>query len=263
MPIDDSRFANLLNAAKLGKNWQHLPMVTSTSEIALTLAAQGAPHGTLVIADAQSAGRGRRGRTWQSPAGGGLYFSLVLSEEGFLGPHIMQIASLSVIAALEECGVQAAIKWPNDIVLNGKKIVGMLAEGKLLGGKQLLVLGVGINTAQGEADFDKTQAPHATSLRIETGRMVEEAALLCHFLSAMELYGQLYEAQPAALRERYAQKIITLGRQVQVLPATGESYAAKAIAIAEGGGLIVERCDGTRLTLMEGDVSVRGIMGYV
>ena len=240
---------------------EYLQTVDSTNRYARALAQQGAPHGTLVLADEQTAGRGRRGRGWISPAGEGVFMSLILRPQA----HPSQVARLSLLTALAvaegiagETGLDARIKWPNDIVVGGSKVCGMLLE--MNADEQSVhdvVAGVGINVHQ--TAFPEEIARTASSLDLLSGRRQSRAALVRAFLGAVERATALSDAD---MMRAYRGRSATLGQRVQVVSLSG-TFTGLAEAITDAGALVVLGDDGERREVLAADVSVRGIMGYV
>ena len=211
-----------------GRQIVYLPSVDSTNRRARQLAAEGAPHGTLVIADEQTAGRGRRGRGWISPAGEGVFMSLILRPQS----HPSEVARLSMQTALavalsiaQTTGLDARIKWPNDIVCGGRKVCGMLLE--MNADEQAVhdvVAGIGINVHQTQfaPEIEKT----ASSLDLLSGQRVCRAALVRAFLEAFERAEAL--AAQGALMDAYRARSATLGQRVQVIAPAG-SFTGTAL----------------------------------
>ena len=244
-----------------GRQIVYLPSVDSTNRRARQLAAEGAPHGTLVIADEQTAGRGRRGRGWISPAGEGVVMSLILRPQS----HPSEVARLSMQTALavalsiaQTTGLDARIKWPNDIVCGGRKVCGMLLE--MNADEQAVhdvVAGIGINVHQ--TQFAPEIAQTASSLDLLSGKRVCRAALVRAFLEAFERAEAL--AAQGALMDAYRARSATLGQRVQVIAPAG-SFTGTALEVTDSGSLIVEDEEGQRREVLAADVSVRGLMGY-
>jgi len=232
----------------------------STNRRARLLAQEGAPHGTLVLADSQSAGRGRRGRNWISPAGEGIFMSLLLRPN----VHPSQVAKLSLLTALSaanaimrETGLDARIKWPNDIVVSGRKVCGMLLE--MTADENTVydvVAGVGINVHQKE--FDSEIMHTASSLELLTGKTLSCAALIRSFLEEFEHAMELPDDEMMA---QYVARSATLGQRVQVISLAG-TFTGEAKAVTESGSLLVCDEEGMLREVLAADVSVRGIMGY-
>ncbi len=252
-----------------GRSVVYFDRIDSTNRVARELARQGAPHGTLVIADTQSAGRGRRGREWISPAGEGIFMSLIVRPTGAPAgaAKLSLLTALAVAQAIEETtGLNAQIKWPNDIVImdgqTGRKVCGMLLEMDFMeGGSLAVTVGVGINVHQ--TQFDETIAHTASSLDRIAGKRFDRSVIVRAFLSAFEDACDLLERDEAVLMRAYRARSATLGSRVQVI-AGDSSYLGVAQDITPGGALLVRADeDGQVREVLAADVSVRGIMGYV
>lgn len=267
----ESEIASRLHTKWAGQRLVYFASTGSTNPDAKRLAEEGAPHGTTVVADRQTAGRGRRGRAWESPAGSSIYFTIVLRP--VFSPDkasmVTLVTALSVADAIrEETGLDAGIKWPNDIVVNGKKVVGILTEMSMtpeMNEIQFLVAGVGINVNQeSPEDFPEELRETATSLRIEAGRRIDRARLLARILKRFEeAYETFAQALTmSALKERYEARLLGRDAVVRVLDPAGE-YTGISRGITDTGELIVERENGERTLVYAGEVSVRGLYGYV
>lgn len=253
-----------------GQNIQFYKETDSTNLRAKQAGEQGEPHGTLVVAETQTAGRGRRGRGWVSPPGSSIYMSLMLrpSFEPDKAPMLTLIMAYSVARALGAClaedgGEKIQIKWPNDIVLNGKKLVGILTEmSTQIDYINHVVIGVGINVNREE--FPEEIKETATSLRIEAGRCFKRAPLIVETMRQFEgTYEQFERCQDLAfLQEKYNGLLVNCGNDVMIHDAR-QSYQARALGINEKGELMVRREDGSVEAVYAGEVSVRGIYGYV
>lgn len=251
-----------LEAKWAGHEIIYFEKTDSTNRQARMLAKEGAKHGTLVLADTQSAGRGRRGRGWISPAGEGIFMSLILRPQ----TPPSEVAKLSLVTALatarairRETGLDARIKWPNDIVIAGWKVCGMLLEMDATTDKvESIVAGVGINVHQ--TVFDEEIAKTASSLDMIAGRRLSRSRIVRAFL---EEYEQAMALEDGEMMREYRAYSATIGQRVQVI-ALGGTYTGTAKDITESGSLIV--CadeDGVEREVLAADVSVRGIMGYV
>lgn len=238
----------------------------STNEDIKQMANEGAPNGTLVIADRQTTGRGRRGRTWISPKGESVYMSLLLRPKCMPNQAsvLTLVMALAVTEAMEELAPsKTGIKWPNDIVMNGKKVCGILTE---MGLEQTTIdyvaIGVGINVNQ--SFFDEEIATTATSIALETGEKIERTELIGRILYYFEQeyaeFEKTYEL--TGLVERYNQYLLNRERQVKVLDPKGE-YEGLALGINSRGELLVKCQNGEIEEIYAGEVSVRGIYGYV
>ena len=239
---------------RVGRTLVCLAEVDSTNLRARQLAAEGAADGTVVVADRQTAGRGRLGRSFQSPGGQGIYLTALLRPD--LPPErlspVTAMAGVAVCRAVERlCGVSPGLKWPNDPVLDGKKLCGILTELSLEGETarvQELVLGIGINVSQRPEDFTPEVREIATSLVQALGHAVSRPAL-----AAGETGPYLAE---------YRRRCVNLGRTVRLLRPDGGGETAEALDIDEEFGLVVRRPDGAVKTVRSGEVSVRGLYGY-
>jgi len=233
----------------------------STNRQARMLAKEGAPHGTLVIADTQSAGRGRRGRGWISPAGEGVFMSLIVrpNEQPSQVAKMSLTLALAVGRAIEQVtGLDARIKWPNDIVIDGRKVCGLLLEMDATAEKvESIVAGVGINVHQ--TQFDEEIAHTASSLDLLAGKRVSRSAIVRAFLAEFERAMALADE---AMMDAYRARSATIGQTVQVIGLNG-TYTGTAKGITQSGTLLVELETGEVREVLAADVSVRGVMGYV
>ncbi len=239
-------------------------MVDSTNLWAKEEGENGAAHGSVYVADQQTAGRGRRGRAWESPAGENLYFSLLLRPD--FNPDkasmLTLVMAMAVAEAVRDYGAGAYIKWPNDIVLNGKKLSGILTEMHLATyGAYSVIIGVGVNVKQ------KCFAPEivetATGLCKELNMEIDREELLDKILQSFEKFYQEFTLRGdlSLLQARYNDILINRGKYVKVLDPKGE-FTGIARGINEQGELLVEKEDGEIVTVYAGEVSVRGLYGY-
>ncbi len=252
--FDARTFQDLLTTQAFGRFLVYRPTIDSTMRLARREADEGAPHGTLVLADEQTAGRGRRGRSFASPAGDNLYFTLVLRLP--LAEHQRLPVALP-LAVCEACCVEGAdsrIKWPNDIWVGERKLCGMLIDASLGPDGPLAMPGVGINVNGDPTGIPELRAT-ATSLQRELGRAISAPRLLANICNALERNLKMESA--AALVEAYRGYSLVLGREIAVTPAVGSVYFARASAIREDGALVVTLADGTVRELLAEDVSVR------
>lgn len=255
--------------------------VDSTNARAKQEAEQGALHGTLVAADLQTAGRGRRGRGWSSPAGTNIYFTLILRPDilpdraSMLTLVMAHAVAEGIGQTLRETAVSGkgagealppvGIKWPNDIVVDGRKVCGILTEMSLSveqAAVQYVVIGVGINVH--EQDFGAELADRAVSLDSAWNVRLDRSALTANIMAAFEADYENFTAcgDLAGLRESYNAMLVNRDREVCVLDPRGE-YRGVARGITATGELLVELPDGTTVEVYAGEVSVRGIYGYV
>lgn len=250
------------------------------------LAGQGEPHGTLAVADRQVSGRGRRGRGWESPAGESIYMSLLCRPDFSPdnAPMLTLVMGISVAEAVERyTNLAAKIKWPNDVVVNGRKICGILTEMEMgLETKEIqyLVIGVGINVNNGFTGMQETGdwesarreafpgelRDKATSLFLEMGKKEEKilrAPLVQYVMEAFEKNYELFlrTFDLSLLKEAYNGYLVNRNAGVKVLDPKGE-YEGIAREIDDAGDLLVETEDGAIKKVYSGEVSVRGICGY-
>ncbi|WP_442855500.1 biotin--[acetyl-CoA-carboxylase] ligase [Clostridium sp. Marseille-P2415] len=253
-------------AGGFGREVEYHETIDSTNIRAKRLAEEGAAAGTLVVSDCQNAGRGRRGRVWVSPSGKNIFMSLILR------PDILPASAsmLTLVAALavhdgikKAAGLDTAIKWPNDIVSNGKKMCGILTEMSAeLEGIHYVVVGMGINVNMEEFPEEVKQA--ATSLLLETGKKVRRSRLIAAVMEAFEHYYEEFISQGdlSGLISVYNKHMANAGKEVRILDTSGE-YTGRALGINEKGELLVEMSSGEVKHVISGEVSVRGIYGYV
>ena len=242
------------------------PVIDSTNTRAKSLAKEGAPHGTVLIAGSQTGGRGRMGRTFQSPEGMGVYLSVILRPhcppEKLM--HLTCAAGVAMTEAVEKAsGIRPQVKWINDLVVDGKKLGGILTEMSVDKGMvEYAVVGIGINCLQGKEDFPAEIADLATSLSLAAGKTVPPEKLAAAMVDALWNMSGILFTEKAAIMARYKANCITLGKDVQVLRA-GTVLQGKSIDLDEDGGLLVAYPDGRREWVSSGEVSVRGMYGYV
>lgn len=249
-----------------GKEVLYFAETDSTNTEAKKAAENGAPHGTLAVAEHQTGGKGRRGRTWDSPGGTGIFMSLILRPD-MAPPHASMLTLVAALAAakgIEVCAqVEPLIKWPNDIVINGRKICGILTEMSADPDCiNYVVVGIGINVNMEQ--FPEEICQVAASIYTESGRKLKRSVLISAVMEAFEEYYSAFmeTADMSGLLEEYNGKLANCGRTVRVLDPAGE-YSGTAQGINSQGELLVEMEDKTVRTVMSGEVSVRGIYGYV
>lgn len=254
-----------LTTAWVGRTLYYAPEVDSTNRYLKDLAREGAPHGTLCVTDFQSAGRGRMQRRWQAQPGEALLMSILVRPEHLepeKAPAIVLIGALAVCRGLEEMGVQARIKWPNDIVCGAKKLCGMLLELTL---KQtsvdFAILGIGINVKTHPVSAETV---HAGSVCEALGREVSREEVASRVLAWFERYYENWAKTGLdAVMGDYCARCVTLSGRIKAEEQTEVVYEGAGVGLCEDGALIMRLDDGTEKILHAGDVSVRGIMGYV
>lgn len=242
--------------------------IDSTNTRAKEMAASGAPHGTVLIADRQTGGRGRLGRSFHSPAGMGIYISVLLrpqcNTEQLM--HLTCATAVAMCSAVEAVtGYCPGIKWTNDLVAEGKKLGGILTElsaDPRTGMVQSAVIGIGINCSNTHEDFPPELQYVATSLETVAGKAVRRDYLAAAMVSALwKMDAELF-TEKSAIMQRYRENCITLGRDIVLLQAEERRYGT-AIDIDSNGGLVVRFEGGSVETVNSGEVSVRGMYGYV
>lgn len=230
---------------------------TDSTNLALRrLAAEGAGEGTVFWSARQSAGRGRLGRSFASPEGG-LYYSMLLeaSAEPERDLLLTPAAGLAVCRAIERvCGVRCGVKWPNDLLLEGKKVCGILAEGFAAGERRCLALGIGVNV--NTAAFPPELAESAASLRQLTGRKTELPELADALTEELDRAIAAVRRGDRAMLDEYRARCLTVGRPVLVVRG-GESRAAMALSVNEDFSLAVRFDDGSEASVRAGEVSLR------
>lgn len=239
--------------------------VDSTNTKAKELAEAGSPGGTLVVAEQQSAGKGRRGRGWESPAGSGIFMSLLLKPD--IDPNnasmLTLVAALAAASAITDVtGEPAGIKWPNDIVMQGKKVCGILTEmSAQFDYINHIVIGIGINVHN--ESFPEEISEVAGSLFLACGRHFRRADIIERVLERFEAnYAIFLQTQDlTGLQGEYNAKLVNMNSEVKVLDPK-EPFEGKAMGITGRGELIVDTQEARRL-VASGEVSVRGIYGYV
>ncbi|MDD2972912.1 MAG: biotin--[acetyl-CoA-carboxylase] ligase [Lachnospiraceae bacterium] len=261
-----SEIASRLGTRWAGRNLYCYEEVGSTNMIAKKKAEESEPHGTLIVADKQTTGRGRRGRSWESPAGTDIYMTLSLKPE--FTPDKASMLTLvmaqAVTNAIEEAsGLSSGIKWPNDIVVNGKKVCGILTEMSAeLDYIHYVVIGVGINVNLPEVSEELKVT--ATSLFIEGRKKIMRAQIIERVMHYFEEYYELFlqTEDLSGLLNVYNHSLVNCDREVRVLDPKGE-YIGTARGINELGELLVEKAEGEIVRVYAGEVSVRGLYGYV
>lgn len=255
-------------AASLGaprNNWRVLAETDSTNTACRRLAADGAADGTVVMADCQTAGKGRLGRSFDSPRGLGLYLS-VLWRPDCPPEELLPLTALTAAAACRAVeragGAKAAIKWPNDLVLCGRKLCGILTELVLDGERvEYVIAGVGINCHQRPEDFPPEIRDTAISLDM-AGCPVKRAELAAVLMEELDVLRADVLRDPGQWLEEYRRRCLTVGRRVQIIR-DGQRAEAQAVDVDERYGLAVRFDDGHTEILRAGEVSVRGLYGYV
>lgn len=248
-----------LRTAVFGHRVFYYPTIGSTNDRALELAGTGEPEGGLVLAEEQTRGRGRRDRTWDSPPGLGIYASLILRPgiEAVRAPLFTLMAAVAVAEALREvCLMDARIKWPNDVVVGGRKIAGVLAECR--GSEPRIhemVVGIGVNVNHREADFSRALLERATSVLIETGSPADRAPLLAAILEG-------FERRYASLLKGGATDLLAAWEGLAAVPRGGRVVVegphgrreGRISGLDEEGALILEAPEGGTMRIPFGEI---------
>jgi BirA family biotin operon repressor/biotin-[acetyl-CoA-carboxylase] ligase len=244
---------SLLRTDSIGRRITYLATTTSTMDVAHDEAVAGAPHGAVVFAEEQTAGRGRFGRRWVSPAGKNLYLTLILRPDAGRLRTLSMVVPLAVCRAVEAATpLRPVIKWPNDVLVNGRKLAGVLIEGESSGADLLYALaGVGLNV--NDPIDDPEIADIATSLSRELGEETPREPVLAALLNEMEA---AYGGSPDDLFSGWRSRIATIGQSVR-LTFRDEVYEGTAEDVDDEGSLILRLADGTSRTFEAGEVTLR------
>ncbi len=247
-----------LGENQIGHRIVHYFKIDSTNDVALKMASRGAPHGTLILAEEQTAGRGRFGRKWHSEKSSGIYSSIILRPA--LPPSAAPILTLMAGVAAHRAvvnvtGLPADIRWPNDLLVNGKKVCGVLTEMSAeLDRLHAVVLGIGINVNNHE--MSAGLRPIATSLRLEGGKAYSRAQVLISLLKELERYYRvlLQEGGRKIVEAWSAASTFARGKRVRVVTGA-EEYQAETQGLEPSGALLVRRDDGRQESLVAGEVN--------
>ena len=244
-----------LNTSFIGQRVIYYPSLTSTMDVARQEAQQGAAEGTVITAGKQTEGRGRLKRPWLSPEGN-IALSVILYPDISSLPYLIMIASLAVARSIEAftC-LKTQIKWPNDVLINGKKVCGILIENEIKGHRVAWsIIGIGVNIKQGLPDATETSVT-ATTINEESGTEVSRVAIVRHLLTEMErLYLNLPEGE--SVYDEWRHRLVTVGEKVRVK--SGDSLLEGiAESVDRSGALMLRRADGSIIRVIVGDVTLR------
>ena len=261
---NETTIADQIHTKWAGKTVHFARETDSTNLWIKRLAKEGASEGTLALAEFQSAGRGRLGRSWEVPEGTSVMMSILLRPkfEPQYAPTLTLVMGMAVAKAVKNLGFDVSIKWPNDVVVSHKKICGILTEMGVRDGKiDYAVIGVGINVNIRE--FPEEMADKATSLYLESGKEFDRSQIPGLVMEAFEKYYEKFTAtcDLSGLKEEYESILANYNQPVRVL--AKEPYDGVARGITDGGELLVEKTDGTIVAVSAGEVSVRGLYSYV
>lgn len=260
----------ILSALGAGHPWaqtlQYHDCVESTNDLAKHLAAGGAPHGTVIMAGKQTQGRGRLGRTFQSPDNMGIYLSVILRPdcEAAQLMHLTCAVAVAMCDAVEATtGYRPGVKWINDLVAQKRKLGGILTELSLSAGGKVsyAVVGIGINCHQSAGDFPAELADIAVSLDAVTGKRTDRAVLAANMVKELEQLSKILLTEKSSIMEQYRTDCVTLGQEVCVIRAD-ETLPGTAVSLDDEGALTVRYPDGSEAQVSTGEVSVRGLFGY-
>ncbi len=272
--LNEYEIGSNLNTTCIGRKIHFLGSVDSTNNHAKKIAYEGAQEGTLVVAESQTSGKGRLGRSWASAEKKGIWMSVVLRPQ--IPPedvHIITLAAaVAVVKAIEEStGISAGIKWPNDIILNNKKVCGILTEMTCeMDSVDFAVLGIGINVNHSYCDFPDEIRETAISLKEYLsldGALIECPLIRSEIIKKIlfdfeQIYIKIRNSNFTEIIEEWKKYSVTLGKEVKVI-FKNDTYMGIAKDITKDGRLVVECTDGVTREIFYGEVSVRGIMNYV
>ena len=248
-------------------HFQFFPSIGSTNDHLRTLARAGAPEGTVLVADCQTGGRGRRGRSFHSPEGAGIYMSILLRPNCLPAEllHLTCAAGTAMCDAVEAAaGFRPGIKWTNDLVFGKRKLGGILTELGFTpqGGVDYAIIGIGINCCQTEQDFPEEIRAIAGSLAMAAGREIERAKVAAAMMDALHIMANRLLTEKTQILNRYRRDCITVNQEVVLVRGEEKRYGF-ALDIDEEGALVVRFSDGSTESVSSGEISVRGMYGYV
>jgi len=253
--LSPASITNNLDTRFIGQRVIYYPRLTSTMDVAKREAQQGAVEGTTIIADEQTAGRGRLKRAWLSPTGS-LALSIILYPSLLYLPSLIMLASLAVVHSIETVtGLKSQLKWPNDVLANGKKVCGILIESDVRGNMvDYAIIGIGINVNLRLSDFPEIQ-PTATSLSNELGRDVSHLSLIRRLLVEIErLYLTLQTG--GSIYQEWRDRLVMLGKRIR-LKSGKTIYEGIAESVASDGSLLLRQSDGSLTKIVAGDATLR------
>jgi len=255
-----------INTDFIGRNILYFDTINSTNKKAKEIA-DSSTDGTVIISENQTAGRGRLGRKWSSPKGKSLLISILLKPE--IEPskvsNITLVGAAALVKALENFDIEGLIKWPNDIIINDKKIAGILTElSAEINQVNYVVMGIGVNLYTNKEEFPEDIRNKAGSILSETGKTIDRKKFTGKFLNYFEKYYKEYFLGNNfdEIIKISKEKSILLGKEVKVI-GRDYSYEARVLDITKEGHLLVQKEDGTKEEIYSGEVSVRGKNGYI
>lgn len=260
--ISDKLWQEILRTGRLGE-WRvrYFPVVESTNTLALAMGKEGADAGTVLVAETQSGGRGRLGKSWCSPPGTGLYCTVLLRP----AIPLPQLARLTIAAGLaaamaidEVSGLVSAIKWPNDVLVQGRKVAGILTECDLTSGREPLVaLGVGINLSTERIQFPQEIHDRATSLLLASGKRVGKGVMLAALLRRIErVIFRLEQGDFGGILDEWRAKDATIGKWLTWLAISGLTVHGVSLGPDHEGNLVIRDSAGERHQVLSGDITL-------
>ncbi len=275
--VTDTEIKDALDTSWAGHPVFYKEEMESTNDTAKRMASEGAGHGTLVVTERQTGGRGRLGRSWDSPEGSGIWMSIILKPD--IAPErasmLTLVAALAVYDSLSVRVSGCGIKWPNDILIGSRKVCGILTEMSAeFDAVHDVVIGIGINVNTEE--FPEDIKDVASSMYLAAGKRFERCGIIADIWKAFEKYYEIFmqTADLSGLKDLYNERLINRGRRVRIRgvqeasgPVTGTGKALSVQGTAKGiddrGNLVTETDDGRTISVFSGEVSVRGYLGYV
>ncbi|MFC1963766.1 biotin--[acetyl-CoA-carboxylase] ligase [Chloroflexota bacterium] len=257
--LSAEKITRALRTRNIGQRVLYYPQLPSTMDVAREEAQHGAPQGTVIIADEQTAGRGRLKRDWLSPPGS-ISVSIIVHPDLAYLPYLTMLAALAVYHAIAwVTGLQPALKWPNDVLANGKKVCGILLESNIFEGKvSYAIIGIGLNVNVEISSFSEIPDT-ATSLSAEMGREMSRIDII---MSLLEHFERLYLKLPDGddIFQEWQRRLTTLGQKVKVTSG-GSTLTGIAESVARDGSLLLRQADGSTTRIVAGDVTLRGFSG--
>ena len=265
--LSQNKISKYLGTSIIAREMIYFDTISSTNTKAKEMADKGAEDGTVIISEEQKGGRGRFGREWTSPKHKGIWMSIILRPH--VNPNdisiVTQVAAASVVEAGLEMGFDFYVKWPNDIIMNDKKVCGILTEmSGELNHINYVVLGIGVNVNQDIDDFPDDLRERASSVKIESGKYVSRQELCAKILNHFETLYDSFLRDKKGIRAITIcrEKSILIGKDVRVMRGN-DTFDAKVLDLNSAGELVVRKKDGAEERLFSGEVSVRGKKGYV
>ncbi len=260
MKLNQEKLKQSLDGKFIGHQLHYYDEIGSTNDEAFRLGLAGVPEGTVLIANSQSAGKGRMQRVWHSPAGSNIYTSIILRPEitPARTPQISILAGVAIAEVLESyCPDRIKLKWPNDVLIDGKKVCGILSQVKTVASAvDFIVLGIGINVNISYNEFLKEICNLATSLAIETGREISRQELIIRLYENLaKWYKQLLQNGFNPIKERWLSLSPMIGEMVQV-KFQEEAVSGKAIGLDDDGSLILLTADNKEIKVSAGDTTI-------